>query len=133
MSFRHPGATKLPQKKTNPLPGEAGSTQQTSILPVGVSLSTTERCWPTLNLCFLHVQNDDFGISGLIFKENSCCGESYTYTHTAPISNPLAPSRKIIYSFTRMRLGELFKLTVPVLIFLSRKKSVICCVRISSA
>lgn len=47
----------------------------------------------------------------------------YTYTHSDPISNPLAAARIVFYSSVRVRLGELFRLTVSVLIFLSRGKS----------
>ena len=44
-------------------------------------------------------------------------------THPDTISNHLAAAIIVCYNSIRMRLGELFRLTVPVLIFLSRGKS----------
>lgn len=44
-------------------------------------------------------------------------------THPDPISNPLAAARTAFYISIRMRLGNLLRLTIPVLIFLSRGKS----------
>lgn len=52
MSFRHPGSIKLFQRNTNPLSVEGRmQSWERSILPVRVSLSTTERCW---NLWFIY-------------------------------------------------------------------------------